>query len=50
MGLILKGRVSGRAILKAGLVSATTLSMPGIVRAPNKSLKVGTSKDAGVSC
>jgi putative spermidine/putrescine transport system substrate-binding protein len=41
MGPILKGRVSRRTILKAGLASATALSMPGIVRAQDKSLKVG---------
>jgi putative spermidine/putrescine transport system substrate-binding protein len=34
-------RISRRAILKAGLVGAAALSMPAIVRAQDKSLKVG---------
>ena len=36
-----KGRVSRRAVLKAGLAGAGVLAMPNVLRAQDKSLKVG---------
>ena len=36
-----KGGISRRTILKTGVIGAAALSMPGVLRAQDKSLKVG---------